>query len=442
MHFIFEFFKSFCLLFLYAYCIQALLTIFLVRRGKQKRRPLADISNPCTSSYLLVQVPLYNEAQCIAGLMPSLAGLNWAEDRICIQILDDSDDETTMLVRNWLEEHPNASTRFMHVTRNERTGFKAGALSEGLKLYNRAEYCLILDADFWPEPEFAIKLAAHLYRYPELSMVQARWIHRNEDQSWLTKLQAVAIDTHFAYEQPMRAWNGHMMNFNGTAGMWRVRCIEESGGWSFATLTEDLELSYRAQLSGKVCDYVKEVTCSSELPQTYGALRNQQFRWAKGSLQTARLFLPRLFSQGTLNFMTRLQGVMHLLHYLTQPVLGLYLLLLLYFPDRTSVLPEFFFLFLAPCILYLFSAHSLGKPLLPVVLKFPGLFMLGMSLTVPLVRAAWEALIGQPSAFVRTPKAGGSLIPVSELPVDRVWQLVEAGFWGIVVFGLVDFLRY
>ncbi len=445
MLFIFECLRVICLLFLYGYCIHALFSLVLVARGVYKRRAFVTKSQESsgTDLFLLVQVPIYNEAPCIPGLMKSLLGLQWEADKICIQILDDSDDETTDLIEQWLEMHPQSRPRFVHVRRGSREGFKAGALAEGLNRCKGAELCLILDADFWPEEDFGILLASHLMRYPELSMVQARWVHRNEGESWLTRTQSVAIDTHFALEQPMRAWNGYLMNFNGTAGMWRVQAIQEVGGWSFATLTEDLELSYRAQLSGKIFDYVEEVTCSAELPQTYKALRNQQFRWAKGSLQTAKLMIPRLLREGPLNLMTRLQGVMHLFHYLTQPILALYIYLLLYLPKPDSlVIPFIAPLFLTPFCLYIFAAYRLGKPIVPVVVTFPSLFILGLSMSIPLLRAAAEAFSQHPSDFVRTPKAGGSFIFYPSCMRDRIWQLIEVGFWMFLVLGIVGFLGF
>ncbi|HEX9880338.1 MAG TPA: cellulose synthase family protein, partial [Candidatus Binatia bacterium] len=239
-----------------------------------------------------VQLPIYNERYVIQRLLEAVCSLDYPRDRLEIQVLDDSTDDTADIVRRLVAHYQKQGLSVVHIRRGTRQGFKAGALKEGLERA-RGEFIAIFDADFVPSPDFLRKTIPY-FCDPRAGMVQARWGHTNADYSLLTRAQSVGIDGHFSIEQGARAWSGLFLNFNGTAGVWRSQAIRDAGGWQADTLTEDMDLSYRAQLAGWRLKYVMHVSCPAELPVQVGAFKSQQFRWAKGSMQTARKILPAL----------------------------------------------------------------------------------------------------------------------------------------------------
>lgn len=362
------------------------------------------------------QVPLFNEANVAERVLRAVAALDYPRDRHQIQVLDDSTDETRGLVARVVAELRAAGHDIAVWRRTDRHGFKAGALAAGLTGAT-GELVAIFDADFVPPRDFLRRLVPFFQRDARLGVVQARWGHLNAATSLLTRAQAMGIDGHFTIEQAARAGGGLLMNFNGTAGVWRVRAIADAGGWSADTLTEDLDLSYRAQLAGWGAHFVTEVVVPGELPADIVAFKSQQFRWAKGSLQTAVKLLPRLLAS-RLTPWVKLQAALHLTHYAIHPLMLLVAVLaplvaqgfpLALAPGWLAVVAGGLLVALAaPSALYVASQRALHPRSWWRQLRWlPGMVALGVGLAVANARAAFEVAAGRPSAFVRTPKQGG-----------------------------------
>ncbi len=364
-----------------------------------------------------VQLPLYNEAEVARRLIDACVDLEYPRDRLEIQVLDDSTDETTERVARRVAYWQDRGVDITHVHRDDRTGYKAGALANGLRLA-RGELVAIFDADFVPDADFLRRMVPHFFEDEDLGMVQARWGHLNRDDSLLTKVQAFGLDAHFAIEQRVRGLAGCFVNFNGTAGVWRRACIEEAGGWEHDTLTEDLDLSYRAQLEGWDFKYVPTVEAPAELPPDMNALRSQQFRWAKGGVETALKLVGRLWRSAQ-SWRVKIEGTFHLTAHFAFPFILLAalthapLLLLkgldrgpgeLYFAIMGFGLFGFAGFFLAQ----LFAQRALYPDWLHRFQLFPA-FMAGtMGLSLSNTSAFWQALRGTDTAFIRTPKYGVS----------------------------------
>ena len=250
---------------------------------------------------VLVQLPLYNEVYVAERSMRALAALRAPSSRLLIQVLDDSDDGTRSVVDRVARELKEKGVPIEVVRRANRSGFKAGALAHGLAAAPEAEAVAIFDADFTPPPDFLEKTLPVLLSQPDVGLVQTRWGHLNRDASLLTRAQGVFLDGHFAVEHAARHALGHPFNFNGTAGLWRRRAIDGAGGWQGDTITEDLDLSYRAQLVGWRFLYVHEAVAPAELPESWSAFRAQQGRWVRGSVQTSRKLLTRVLTSRCLS---------------------------------------------------------------------------------------------------------------------------------------------
>jgi cellulose synthase/poly-beta-1,6-N-acetylglucosamine synthase-like glycosyltransferase len=267
-----------------------------------------------------VQLPIYNELYVVERLIDAAAALDWHREHLQIQVLDDSDDETTQIAQARVEYHRKRGADVALVRRTDRTGFKAGALAEGMKSAT-GEFIAVFDADFVPPADFLRKTIPHLTANPRLGLVQTRWGHLNANYSTLTRVQALALDGHFVVEQSARQRNGLFMNFNGSAGVWRRACIEDAGGWHGDTLSEDLDLSYRAQMRGWKFLFLPDVIAPAEIPPQIHALKRQQFRWAKGSTQCLVKLAPRLVTAPGLSLLQRVEGLIHLSGYLMSPLM-------------------------------------------------------------------------------------------------------------------------
>jgi cellulose synthase/poly-beta-1,6-N-acetylglucosamine synthase-like glycosyltransferase len=384
------------------YGLNSLLLTWLHRRH-HRQADLPAPQPPAACPIVTVQLPVYNERHVVARLINAVAGLDWPAERLQIQVLDDSTDDTRRLIAAAIACHPGLN--IAHVRRPRRAGFKAGALEHGLKTA-AGEFVAIFDADFIPPPDFLQKTIP-LFALPTVGCVQTRWGHVNPESSALTRAQALGIDGHFVVEQSARHAIRAFLNFNGTAGVWRRACMADAGGWQGDTLTEDLDLSYRAQLRGWRIVYQPHLTTPAELPVQIDAFKRQQFRWAKGSLQTAKKLLGRLW-RARQPWWLKAQGTLHLTNYLVHPLMLLNLLLTL--PMLFSDSP---FLQLTP----FFTASAIGPPLLywtalrgrPLSAaaqlgRLALLIALGTGLSVNNSRAVWQALAGIQSEFMRTPK--------------------------------------
>jgi cellulose synthase/poly-beta-1,6-N-acetylglucosamine synthase-like glycosyltransferase len=362
-----------------------------------------------------VQLPLFNEMYVAARLLDSIAQLDYPHDKLEIQVLDDSTDETQQICKSKVEELRATGLDIVYIHRTDRTGFKAGALEHGLKSA-RGEFVMVFDADFLP-PADIIDRTVHFFTNPKVGMVQVRWDHVNRDYSRLTELQAMMLDGHFVIEHTARHRSGRFFNFNGTAGIWRLSSIVDAGGWSHDTLTEDMDLSYRAQLKGWEFIYLKDVVSPAELPVEMNAFKSQQFRWAKGSIQVAKKLLPTIWRNKDISFSVKLEAFFHLTNNFAYPLLLLLSILLL--PNllvRTHHgwrevllidLPLFFGTTLSIASFYITSQREIQRNWKPTLRRLPLMMSLGIGLCINQTRAVIEALFDSESGeFVRTPKHG------------------------------------
>ncbi len=367
---------------------------------------VANPENPAEWPVVTVQLPIYNERYVVKRLLRAVAGLDYPIQKLQIQVLDDSDDATSEIIAEQVSYFKAQGINIAHIQRSTRDGYKSGALSWGL---NSAigEYIAIFDADFVPAPDTLRRMVPHLCTNSDLGCVQARWGHINPNVSWLTRAQSAGIDGHFVVEQTARSSSDLLLNFNGTAGVWRRVCLDDSGGWSSDTLTEDLDLSYRAQLRGWRIRYLSEVIVPGELPGTIGAYKRQQFRWAKGSIQTAKKMLPRVW-HSQLNLKTKIGATLHLTNYFVHPLIFLNLILALPISFSQSPLvklvPFIAIAGLGTGLMYWNTMRHDAKSLRQRIYHLVALLILGLGLSINNTKAVIEALLGIKSAFLRTPK--------------------------------------
>jgi cellulose synthase/poly-beta-1,6-N-acetylglucosamine synthase-like glycosyltransferase len=359
-----------------------------------------------------VQLPTFNEQYVVERLLDSICKLKYPREKLDIQVLDDSTDETVEVARNLVERYAALGNPISYHHRVNREGFKAGALAEGLKTA-KGEFVAIFDADFTPPEDFLLRTIHH-FTDSKIGMVQTRWTHINRNYSFLTQVEAILLDGHFVLEHSGRARSGVFFNFNGTAGVWRRAAIDEAGGWQHDTLTEDTDLSYRAQLKGWRFIYLQDVECPAELPVEMTAFKTQQARWAKGLIQTGKKILPRVLrSDAPLH--TKIEAWYHLTANLSYPlmivlsVLMLPAMIIRFYQGWFQILFIDLPLFLASTFsissFYLVSQRELfPKTWQRALLYLPLLMALGVGLTITNTKAVIEALIGKESAFARTPK--------------------------------------
>jgi cellulose synthase/poly-beta-1,6-N-acetylglucosamine synthase-like glycosyltransferase len=377
---------------------------------------------------VLIQLPLYNEPFVVERLLQSILKINYPQHLITIQVLDDSTDKTTAIIIDFLQKNTIQYLNIQHIRRTERSSFKAGALAFGLA-QSDADLVAIFDADFVPNADFLEKTVAHFYKNDRLALVQTRWAHLNRNHSVLTQVQAMQLDVHFTVEQGGRAGSGSFMQFNGTAGVWRAAAIHDAGGWQADTLTEDLDLSYRAQLRGWQMLYDESTTAPAELPMDIESLISQQFRWTKGGAECARKLLPMVL-KADLPLLTKLNAITHLLSSLVFVAMIMAMIgsLLLPLIGNIIALPtQFWWLGFVPTALLFFvhfttnfkiqnniysikdgNIFILIKNILQFLLHYSLLLSLSMGIGFYNFRAVWEGWAGRKSAFIRTPKRGNS----------------------------------
>jgi cellulose synthase/poly-beta-1,6-N-acetylglucosamine synthase-like glycosyltransferase len=359
-----------------------------------------------------VQLPIFNEQYVVDRLLQAICRLEYPRDRLDIQLLDDSTDETVNVARGLVEHYAGQGHPITYIHRTNREGYKAGALHEGLKSAT-GELVAIFDADFVPPPDFLLRTIHH-FTDPKVGMVQTRWTHINRNYSFLTEVEAILLDGHFVLEHSGRARSNLFFNFNGTAGVWRRQAIEDAGGWQHDTLTEDTDLSYRAQLKGWKFVYRQDIECPAELPVEMTAFKTQQARWAKGLIQTGKKILPRVLKSDQ-PFRVKLEACYHLTANLSYPLMVVLSVLLLpamvirFYQGWFQMLYIDIPLFLASTFsissFYLVSQRELFPRTWPrAILYLPFLMALGIGLTVTNTRAVLEALVGKQTAFARTPK--------------------------------------
>jgi cellulose synthase/poly-beta-1,6-N-acetylglucosamine synthase-like glycosyltransferase len=388
--------------------------VYLYYRYRDRRpEPLGRLDE---LPIVTVQLPLFNEMYVAQRLLDQVARMRYPRDRFEIQVLDDSTDETQEICKSKVEELRKTGLDINYIHRVDRTGFKAGALANGLHTA-KGEFVLVFDADFLPEPDI-LERTIHFFSDPKVGMVQVRWDHLNRDYSTLTEVQALMLDGHFVIEHTARHRSGRFFNFNGTAGIWRRSAISDAGGWSHDTLTEDMDLSYRAQLKGWQFIYLPDVVSPAELPVEMNSFKSQQFRWAKGSIQVAKKMLPAILRSKHVPFSVKAEAFFHLTNNFAYPLLFLLSMLLL--PNllvRTHHgwrevllidLPLFFGTTLSVAAFYITSQREIDpRGWMRVIKRLPLMMSLGIGLCINQTRAVMEALFGRESGeFVRTPKHG------------------------------------
>jgi cellulose synthase/poly-beta-1,6-N-acetylglucosamine synthase-like glycosyltransferase len=398
------------------------------------------------------QIPIYNEREVAERVLQAAAEMDYPRGRHEIQVLDDSDDATRGLIDDAAAQLRGRGVEVMVIRRGTRAGFKAGALAYGLERA-RGEYVAVFDADFVPPRDFLKHAVVLLENQSDLACLQGRWSHLNRHESWLTEAQALGIDGHFAIEQGARAWNGLMMNFNGTGGVWRRAAIEDPkvGGWSADTLTEDLDLSYRAQLAGWKLDYCLDLPCPAELPGTIRALKSQQRRWAAGSIQVARKLLPRIW-RAKISLREKVEATLHLTHYsvavwmlllavVARPMLGVI--------SDAAAFPDWFWAAwvgimisaIAPSLTYTYARYTLEGRWSGLA-TIPSMLVLGCGMCVNNTLGVIRGLVRFGGEFVRTPKSGSA----DQATVIGNYQAAVSHTWAMElilgVYALFSFVMY
>ncbi len=388
------------------------LLMLYLRHRHRKTNPEREFSEEDLPK-VTIQLPMFNEMYVVDRLLEGVAAIDYPKDKMHIQVLDDSTDETVNIARAKVDELQERGFDAEYIHRVDRTGYKAGALENGLKTA-KGEFIMVFDADFVPERDIIRKLI-HYFTDEKVGMVQARWGHINRDYSLLTKCQSMMLDGHFIIEHIARNRSGRFFNFNGTAGMWRKSTIEDAGGWEHDTVTEDMDLSFRAQLKGWKFIYVPDALAPAELPCEMNSFKTQQFRWAKGSAQTTKKLLWTVL-KADIPLKVKIELVFHLTNnfaYLFLVVLALLQLpnmLLRRHMDNPELLLLDIPLFAATCgsicVFYLVTHRALYDNLWEAIKRLPLMMALGIGLSVNNARAVIEGLFGKDLEFVRTPKHG------------------------------------
>jgi glycosyltransferase involved in cell wall biosynthesis len=425
--------------------------------------PLESVGEAGDLPHVTLQLPLYNEATVADRLLEHAAAIEWPRSRFEIQVLDDSTDETRALVRAKVDALRERGLDVVYIHRVDRTGYKAGALENGLKIA-KGDLVAIFDADFLPQPDFLRAVVPHFMQDPRVGMVQARWGHLNREHSLLTRTQALMLDGHHLVENRARSAAGWLFNFSGTGGIWRKEAIADAGGWQHDTLTEDLDLSYRAQLAGWRFVYRENVVTPAELPEDISAFRAQQFRWAKGTVQTARKLMGRLM-RSRLTRMQRIEAFFHLTPHFAYPLMVLLSVLLL--PALVlmpATDPKTMLMIDLPLVIgttgslagfYVMAEAGQGRSGWGALRRLPALLALGAGLAPHLSKAVWEGLRSMSGEFIRTPKKGmlqGRYRAAADIPVTEsalclisgasTTASLESGHWFATPFALLFTFGY
>lgn len=393
-----------------AYGLHRFWMVYTYYRFKNKGiNPLARFEN---LPRVTVQLPIFNELYVVERLIRSVVALDYPKDLIDIQVLDDSTDETRELASGIVKEFREQGYQIEHLHRTDRTGFKAGALQAGLQVA-KGEFILIFDADFVPAPEI-IHETIDYFTDSGVGMIQTRWGHINRGSNFLTKVQALLLDGHLLIEQTARNRSGRFFNFNGTAGIWRKTCIEDAGGWQHDTLTEDLDLSYRAQIKGWRFVFVPHVITPAELPMEMNAFKAQQHRWAKGAIQTCKKILPRVW-ESQLPLRIKLEATFHLTSNFAYLLLALLAVLIQPNPKNAGLhwdsiilidVPIFMMASFSIFVFYGVVLRELKYPWYKILVYVPMLIATGIGLCLNNAKAVLEAVFNHQTDFARTPKYG------------------------------------
>lgn len=410
------YFLSILLIFFYGLAQFNLLINFLKSKKQLDTTEKFDFNQENEIPFVTIQLPIYNEKYVVNRLLNAIANLDYPKNKLEIQVLDDSTDDSVLETKKIIDELQQSGLDIKHITRTNRMGFKAGALKEGLAVA-KGEFIAIFDADFVPQKNWLLQTIPY-FKDKKIGVVQTRWSHLNRNYSLLTKIQAFALDAHFTLEQVGRNSQSHFINFNGTAGVWRKACIIDAGNWESDTLTEDLDLSYRAQLKNWKFKYLVDVETPAELPVIISAARSQQFRWNKGGAENFIKMASKVLFSKTISFKTKIHGVLHLLNssmFLCIFVMSLLSVPILFIKKEFSSLSYVFdvlifffvttFLFFVSYWFTFKSIHGGGfKKFINYTVMFFTFYTIVMGFTFHNALAVLEGLFGKKSEFVRTPK--------------------------------------
>jgi cellulose synthase/poly-beta-1,6-N-acetylglucosamine synthase-like glycosyltransferase len=407
---------SILLLFFYSLAHFNLLLNYLKSKKGDKQSQQFDLANTSEIPFVTIQLPIYNEKYVIERLLTTIAQIDYPRNLLEIQVLDDSTDDSVIETEALIKAIKESGIDIQHVRRSNRTGYKAGALKEGL-VTAKGEFIAIFDADFVPQKNWLYQTIPY-FKNPKIGVVQTRWGHLNRDYSILTKIQAFALDAHFTLEQVGRNSKLHFINFNGTAGIWRKTCILDAGNWESDTLTEDLDLSYRAQLKNWEFKYLENVVTPAELPAIISAARSQQFRWNKGGAENFSKNAARVLQSKAIGFKTKAHGMLHLLNstmFLAIFTMAILSVPMLYIKNEFAVFEQVFdilIFFIITSVLFFISywvtyknIHGNGfKNFLNYIVLFFTFYAIAMGFSFHNTIAVLEGLWGKKSEFVRTPK--------------------------------------
>ena len=407
-----------CLAIIFLYSLAQLNLLFNLLKSKKKKETdqKYDFTDSNQIPFVTIQLPVYNEMYVMERLLNNIVKLEYPSEKLEIQVLDDSTDKSLQTTATHIKNLQAKGHNIQHICRTDRTGFKAGALKEGLKIA-KGEFIAIFDADFLPNSDWLQKTVPY-FKDEKIGVVQTRWGHINRDYSLLTKIQAFALDAHFILEQVGRNSQGHFINFNGTAGVWRKECILDAGNWEGDTLTEDLDLSYRAQLKNWKFKYLTDVETPAELPVVISAARSQQFRWNKGGAENFRKMIKRIIIAKNLPLKTKLHAVLHLLNstmFLTIFIVGILSIPMLYLKNYFGDLKLYFVatsvfglstlnFFICYWFMYKQTKQSGFKGFINYIGMFFKFFSVAMGFSLHNTIAVAEGHLGKKSEFVRTPK--------------------------------------
>ncbi|MCX7550910.1 cellulose synthase family protein [Xanthomarina sp. F2636L] len=407
---------SLVLIFLYALAQLNLLSNYLSARKTKTNEAKFDFSKPNEIPLVTIQLPVYNEIYVMERLLENISKIEYPKDKLEIQVLDDSTDESLESTRLLIKNLKKTGIDIVHICRTNRTGFKAGALKEGLKVA-KGEFIAIFDADFLPKSNWLQQTVLY-FKDKKLGVVQTRWGHLNRDYSVLTRIQAFALDAHFTLEQVGRNSKGHFINFNGTAGVWRKTCILDAGNWEGDTLTEDLDLSYRAQLKDWKFKYLEDIETPAELPIVISAARSQQFRWNKGGAENFKKMAGKVISNKHISTKTKVHGLLHLLNstmFLNVLIVAILSIPMLYIKNEYMQLKPYFYVmsffvlsslifFICYWFMYKKIYGSGFKNFMKYMFMFFTFFSVAMGFSLHNSIAVIEGHLGKRSDFIRTPK--------------------------------------
>ncbi len=404
------------LIFIYALAQLNLLMNYLRHQKKEDNAQKFDFSKPNEIPFVTIQLPVFNELYVMKRLLKNISKLDYPNNKLEIQVLDDSTDESVEITSNLVTEIKVNGIDIKHIRRTNRKGFKAGALKEGLAIA-KGDFIAIFDADFLPKKDW-LKKTVPYFKDQKIGVVQTRWGHINKDFSTLTRIQSFMLDAHFTIEQVGRNSKGHFINFNGTAGIWRKKCIYDAGNWEGDTLTEDIDLSYRAQLKNWKFKYLQDVETPAELPVVISAARSQQFRWNKGGAENFKKMLSRIIKNKNISFKTKVHGILHLLNstmFICIFLVAVLSIPMLYIKNEYEHLKNYFYVmsfFVISSLIFFFCYWHMYKNIYGKSLKnffkyvgaFFTFFSVAMGFSLHNTIAVLEGHIGKKSEFVRTPK--------------------------------------